>query len=70
MKLNEFFGITILAEITLVLSRFVTGEPIAMRFSDVTTLLAVMFGVSPYGRLCFLWIYEKIEQVVKTADKH
>jgi hypothetical protein len=70
MKLHEFIGITILAEITLVLSRFVTGEPIAMRFSDVTTLLAVMFGVSPYGRLCFLWIREKIERGLKNVDKH
>jgi hypothetical protein len=65
MTLQKFLGLVVLAEITLMLSRFITGEPLAIKLSDAPTLMAVMFGVSPYGRYCYDWVKEKIKLPIK-----
>jgi hypothetical protein len=64
MKIYEFIGLAILAEITLVLSRFVTGETLAMQMSDIPTLVAVLFGASPYGRMCYDWTRERVRRLL------
>ena len=53
--------LSVLTEGTIVLARFVIEGQLIAKWSDIPLFMAVMFGVSPYGQLCYRWIKEKIK---------
>lgn len=61
MSLIKIFMLSVLIEGTIILARFVIEGQLIAKWSDIPLFIAVLFGVSPYGQLCYRWIKEKIK---------
>lgn len=61
MTLYKFLGLTLVAGTTLVLTRLLIDDKLEVRWSDIPIVIAIMFGVSPYGQICYRWIRNKFK---------
>lgn len=60
MSFYNFIGLLVIVLITLTICHIFTyGDP-SLRWSDIPTVAAVLFGVSPYGQACYRWVKEKL----------
>jgi len=60
MIVLNFFGFTLICEVALISVHFFFNGHLAPRWTDIPSLVAIMFGVSPYGQACYGWIKDKL----------
>jgi hypothetical protein len=60
MSLLKFIGILVIGEITQMCLHLFHDGQLTPRWSDIPSLAAIMFGVSPYGQACYSWVKAKL----------
>lgn len=55
MSVKNFVGLAIIGELTLLLARFLNNGKFEPLWSDIPSLMVILFAVSPFGRLCYQW---------------
>ena len=61
MSLIKIFILSVIIAGAIIFGRFAMWGQLTAKWSDVPLFMAVMFGVSPYGQLCYRWMKEKIK---------
>ena len=59
MTILKFFGIALIGEVVLISVHFFFNGQLVPRWTDIPSLAAIMFGVSPYGQACYGWVKDK-----------